>query len=182
LGALGIVTERELIVSKGKLRCMTEIVLLRMRLQFKLNANSYEVLRSHLSPLVEDTTVQGWEECVNAAMMHLLRTVLAKSAKDAASVVQPLKFPSSTSKLQKHLTIVLKRLAAGACLMFFSLSCSLVVLFLFLVILFFCSDIFIFYIFFYFFQGGGLMPSTGSSKTREPFETTSSSSKTVPKV
>ena len=122
LGALGIVTEKELKVTKGKLRCMTEIVLLRMRLQFKLNANSYEVLRSHLSPLIEDSTVQGWEECVNAAMMHLLRTVLAKSAKDAASVVQPLKFPSSTSKLQKHLTIVLKRLAAGTfgfCLLMF---------------------------------------------------------------
>ena len=49
--------------------------------------------------------------------MHLLRTVLAKSAKDSASVVQPLKIPSSTSKLQKHLTIVLKRMAAGGSLM-----------------------------------------------------------------
>ena len=110
-------TEIELKNSKGKLQCMTEIVLLRMRMQFKLDSSSYEILRSHLSPIVADTTVQGWEECINAAMMHLLRTVLAKSAKDSASVVQPLKIPSSTSKLQKHLTIVLKRMAAGGSLM-----------------------------------------------------------------
>jgi Bardet-Biedl syndrome 9 protein len=115
LGALALKTEQELKQSKGKLQCMTEIVLLRMRMQFKLDGSSYEILRSHLSPIVADTTVQGWEECVNAAMMHLLRTVLAKSAKDSASVVQPLKFPSSTTKLQKHLTIVLKRMAAGKC-------------------------------------------------------------------
>ena len=51
-------------------------------------------------------------------MMHLLRTVLAKSAKDSASVVQPLKFPRSTSKLQKHLTIVLKRIKAGGDLVY----------------------------------------------------------------
>jgi Bardet-Biedl syndrome 9 protein len=92
---------------------MTEIILVRMRMQFNLTPDAFTVLRAHLSPLVGDTSVQGWEECVNSAMMHLLRTVLAKSAKDSASVVQPLKFPRSTSKLQKHLTIVLKRIKAG---------------------------------------------------------------------
>jgi Bardet-Biedl syndrome 9 protein len=113
LGQQAIKMEQTLLKTKGTLQCMTEIVLLRMRMQFKLDTESFAVLRSHLSPIVADTTVQGWEECVNAAMMHLLRTVLAKSVKDSTSVVQPLKFPSSTSKLQKHLTIVLKRMAAG---------------------------------------------------------------------
>lgn len=116
LGQQAISTEQLLSKSKCRLQCMTEIVLLRMRMQFKLDTDSFAILRSHLSPIIADTTVQGWEECVNAAMMHLLRTVLAKSAKDSASVVQPLKFPSSTSKLQKHLTIVLKRMAAGGSL------------------------------------------------------------------
>ena len=95
------------------MKFMTEIILLRMRLQFNMSEEAFRILHAHLSPLVEDTSIQGWEECVNSAMMHLLRTVLAKSAKDTASVVQPLKFPSSTSKLQKHLTIVLKRIKAG---------------------------------------------------------------------
>ena len=113
LGQQAIKMEQALLKTKGTLQCMTEIVLLRMRMQFKLDTQSFAILRSHLSPIVADTTVQGWEECVNAAMMHLLRTVLAKSVKDSTSVVQPLKFPSSTSKLQKHLTIVLKRMAAG---------------------------------------------------------------------
>ena len=99
-------------------QCMTEIILVRMRMQFNLTPDAFAVLRAHLSPLVGDTSVQGWEECVNSAMMHLLRTVLAKSAKDSASVVQPLKFPRSTSKLQKHLTIVLKRIKAGGDLMY----------------------------------------------------------------
>ena len=61
-----------------------------------------------------DTPEQGWEECVDAAMTHLLRTSLAKSAKEAAAVPQPLDMPSDTSKLKKHITIVCDRLARGA--------------------------------------------------------------------
>ena len=49
--------------------------------------------------------------------MHLLRTVLAKSAKDSATMIPPFSFPKDTSRLQKHVTIVVKRLAAGGSLL-----------------------------------------------------------------
>ena len=88
----------------------------RMQMQYDLSEESKLVLLSHMSPTTESTSSQGWEECVNAAMMHLLRTVLAQSAKDSASTVRALNFPHSTSKLRKHITIVLKRIKTGGAL------------------------------------------------------------------
>ena len=37
-------------------------------------------------PQVDDTAEQGWEERADAALVHLLRTGLAKSAKDASAL------------------------------------------------------------------------------------------------
>jgi Bardet-Biedl syndrome 9 protein len=47
-------------------------------------------------------------------MTHLLRTCLAKNAKESAAVPQPLAMPIDTTKLKKHITIVCDRLAKGA--------------------------------------------------------------------
>ena len=62
---------------------------------------------------------QGWEESVDAAMTHLLRTSLAKVAKDCAHESAlgqpPLVMPEDTTKLKKHISIVFDRLKKGAC-------------------------------------------------------------------
>ena len=61
--------------------------------------------------------LQGWEECVDAAMTHLLRTSLAKVAKDSAppaTQTPPLSMPPDTAKLKKHISIVCDRLNKGA--------------------------------------------------------------------
>jgi Bardet-Biedl syndrome 9 protein len=57
---------------------------------------------------------QGWEERIDAAMTHLLRTVLAKTAKETTTVSAPLSMPADTSKLKKHITYVCDRLSKGA--------------------------------------------------------------------
>lgn len=61
---------------------------------------------------------QGWEERVDAAMIHLLRTSLAKVAKDSvsgsASGHPPLTMPEDTKKMKKHISIVFDRLSKGA--------------------------------------------------------------------
>lgn len=55
----------------------------------------------------------GWEEETEAAMTQLLKSCLARSQKDAAAVVPPLAPAQDTSRLTKHITLVLERLAKG---------------------------------------------------------------------
>ena len=58
--------------------------------------------------------LQGWEERIDAAMTHLPRTSLAKTAKETTTVTAPLAMPADTSKLKKHITYVCDRLSKGA--------------------------------------------------------------------
>ena len=58
--------------------------------------------------------VQGWQEMTDAAVTHLLRTVLAKSAKDAAVNPSPLTIPTDTGKVKKHIALLCDRLGKGA--------------------------------------------------------------------
>lgn len=48
-----------------------------------------------------------------AAMTQLLRSVLARSEKDAAAVQPPLAPADDTGRLQKHISLVLERLFKG---------------------------------------------------------------------
>ena len=59
----------------------------------------------------ENEDGQGWEECVDSAMTHLLRTVLAKSAKDTSSMPLPIAMPADTTKLQRHIGVICNRLS-----------------------------------------------------------------------
>ena len=58
--------------------------------------------------------IQGWEESVDAAITHLLRTCLAKSAKDQTVNPQPLAMLKDTTKLKKHIALLCDRLSKGA--------------------------------------------------------------------
>merc|ERR1712224_1129942 len=95
---------------------VTCLMLMLMRYRFGLDDANYAVLEGHLSPIIDDlqSGSQGWEERTDAAMTHLLRTCLAKNAKESASVPAPLKMLKSTAKFRKHITIVCDRLGKGA--------------------------------------------------------------------
>lgn len=58
--------------------------------------------------------LQGWEESVDAAVTHLLRTCLAKSAKDQTVNPAPLGILKETTKLKKHIALLCDRLSKGA--------------------------------------------------------------------
>lgn len=58
--------------------------------------------------------MQGWEEQVDAAVTHLLRSCLAKSSKDTTINPQPLVVLKDTTKLKKHIALVCDRLSRGA--------------------------------------------------------------------
>jgi len=96
-----------------KLSCSVQLILQLIRYRFKVSPEEFAVLRNYLSPEVLDGSEVGWEEHVEASMTHLLRTALAKSAKEAAVSVPPLAPSKDTSKLKKHLSLVLERLAKG---------------------------------------------------------------------
>ena len=51
---------------------------------------------------------------MDASVTHLLRTVLAKSAKDQTLNPSPLKLPEDTSKVKKHIALLCDKLSKGA--------------------------------------------------------------------
>lgn len=105
--------ERALRTVSCHLSAGTELVLLLVRFRFELDQENFRVLRLHLSPEMSDTVEQGWEEQVDASLIHLLRTSLARNAKDRATLPPPMKVPSDTLKLKKRITNVVDRLASG---------------------------------------------------------------------
>ncbi|KAK3251108.1 hypothetical protein CYMTET_39543 [Cymbomonas tetramitiformis] len=108
--------QEDLYTHANRLSCGCEVILLLIKCRFGLDAENFELLRGYLSPVVEDSIDQGWEEVTEAAMTHLLRTALAKSSKESAGANMPLTMASltDTSKLKKHIGVVCERLARGA--------------------------------------------------------------------
>jgi len=93
----------------------TRLLLLLLRLRFGLDEEDASLLEAHLSPLVDETPDQGWEERTTASLTHLLRTGLAKAGKEAPPTVssQTLTRPADATKIKKHITLVCDRLHKG---------------------------------------------------------------------
>ncbi len=73
----------------------------------------YNVLMAALSPCVTMETEQGWEESTDAAVTHLLRTTLSKSAREVGVGVASVEMPTESSKLKKHIALLCDRLLKG---------------------------------------------------------------------
>ena len=109
------IVQQQLRFHGARLAAGTRLLLLLLRLRFGLNAEDAELIEAHLSPVVNDTPDQGWEERTDAAITHLLRSSLSKeTSKDVRSsnAVQ-LVCPTDASKLKKHITLVADRLHKG---------------------------------------------------------------------
>merc|ERR1712048_488038 len=105
--------ERALRFCCSHLTAATELVLLLIRFRFELNEENFRILRLHLSPELMDSAEQGWEEQVDVSLTHLLRTSLARNARDRSTLPPPMKVPTDTLKLKKRITNVVDRLANG---------------------------------------------------------------------
>mmetsp|Transcript_20767 Transcript_20767/g.45693 ORF Transcript_20767/g.45693 Transcript_20767/m.45693 type:complete len:862 (-) Transcript_20767:203-2788(-) len=105
--------ERALKTVSCHLSAGTELVLLLVRLRFELDEENFRVLRLHMTPEIYDGIEQGWEEQVDVSLTHLLRTSLARNAKDRSALPPPMKVPADTLKLKKKITNVVDRLANG---------------------------------------------------------------------
>uniref|UniRef100_A0A383VDZ0 PTHB1 N-terminal domain-containing protein n=1 Tax=Tetradesmus obliquus TaxID=3088 RepID=A0A383VDZ0_TETOB len=105
--------QAELLAAGQALGAGVQLLLLLTRFRFKLAAEESELLRCALSPVVLEGPEVSWEETTEAAMTHLLRSALARSAKDAAAAVPPLAPAADTARLKKHISLVLERLSKG---------------------------------------------------------------------
>eukprot|EP01060_Flectonema_neradi_P000961 TRINITY_DN1056_c1_g1_i1.p1 TRINITY_DN1056_c1_g1~~TRINITY_DN1056_c1_g1_i1.p1 ORF type:complete len:845 (+),score=132.55 TRINITY_DN1056_c1_g1_i1:68-2602(+) len=108
--------QKSLTKASNTLVCSTHLILLLIQYRFDMKKEDIKTFKHYLSPIVVDSPTQGWEECTDAAMTHLLRTSLAKTYKEAMSMPQPLQIPSDTGKLKKHIALVCDRLAKGGSL------------------------------------------------------------------
>ncbi|XP_059253498.1 protein PTHB1 [Mustela nigripes] len=97
-----------------KLRSATHLVILLIGLWQKLSPDQVAILEAAFLPLQQDTQELGWEETVDAAISHLLKTCLSKSSKEQAlSLSSQLNIPKDTSRLKKHIALLCDRLAKG---------------------------------------------------------------------
>ncbi|KAM4874745.1 protein PTHB1 isoform 3-T6 [Thomomys bottae] len=103
-----------LLQSFARLKSATHLVILLIGLWQKLSAEQIAILEAAFLPLQEDTQELGWEETVDAAVAHLLKTCLSKSSKEQAlNLSSQLSIPRDTSRLKKHITLLCDRLAKG---------------------------------------------------------------------
>nr|XP_025040936.1 protein PTHB1 isoform X2 [Pelodiscus sinensis] len=97
-----------------KLKSATQLVIMLISLWQKLSTDQVAILEATFLPLMQDTQELGWEESVDAAISHLLRTCLSKSSKEQAlTLSSQLSIPKDTSRLKKHITLLCDRLAKG---------------------------------------------------------------------
>nr|XP_045363832.1 protein PTHB1 isoform X3 [Camelus bactrianus] len=97
-----------------RLKSATHLVILLIGLWQKLSADQMAILEAAFLPLQQDTPELGWEETVDAAISHLLKTCLSKNSKEQAlNLSSQLSMPKDTSRLKKHITLLCDRLAKG---------------------------------------------------------------------
>ncbi|XP_036594765.1 protein PTHB1 isoform X2 [Trichosurus vulpecula] len=103
-----------LLQSFTRLKSATHLVIMLIGLWQKLSADQTAILEAAFLPLQQDSQELGWEETVDAAVAHLLKTCLSKSSKEQAlNLTSQLNIPKDTSRLKKHITLLCDRLAKG---------------------------------------------------------------------
>uniref|UniRef100_A0A672MEK3 Bardet-Biedl syndrome 9 n=1 Tax=Sinocyclocheilus grahami TaxID=75366 RepID=A0A672MEK3_SINGR len=104
-----------LIQAFTRLRSATHLLILLLSLWQGLSSEQTAILEATLLPLLQDTPQLGWEESVDAAVSHLLKTCLSRSPKDQAISLSTglLTIPKDTSRLKKHITLLCDRLGKG---------------------------------------------------------------------
>jgi len=109
-----LVEEKSLKLRKlgNSVACATQLILLLIRVKYDLDNTRFSLLKAHLNASVLDPIGpdnQGWEECIDCSMTHLLRTSLAKSSRDTAVTQQTMEEFADISKLKRHIKIVIDR-------------------------------------------------------------------------
>jgi Bardet-Biedl syndrome 9 protein len=122
----GVIQElyRQLNLYRIEVKATSRLVILLCYLKYELSPYEYSLLESYFSldtlqiqnvHNIENT--QEWEEIVESTLTYLLKTVLAKNAKDTAVVTTSIEILDNVDKLTKHIAMVVDRLSKGGRLM-----------------------------------------------------------------
>jgi hypothetical protein len=106
--------QKTLVVVSSHLSAATELIILLIKYRFDMDEANTEILRNHFCSEGEDSQDQGWEEQTDAALQNLLKTSLARNAKERNMIVSQMKIQHDTTRLKKRITNVIDRLAGGA--------------------------------------------------------------------
>lgn len=94
--------------------CIAKYVVQLVSMKCQLRENERAMLLRCFCPDMTDGLEVGWEETVDACLIYLLRTALAKTAKDSATLGNmQLEIQASTTDLKNHIGIVFDRLDKG---------------------------------------------------------------------
>ena len=98
-----------------ELAAATRTMLVLMRVRFKLDAGQVEVLESVLAPDTVHDTEDGWEERVDASLVHLLKTCLTDTERDPLKISRFAMAPVDvgTAPFKKHIAQVCTQLDRG---------------------------------------------------------------------
>eukprot|EP00656_Telonema_subtile_P016506 TRINITY_DN18721_c0_g1_i1.p1 TRINITY_DN18721_c0_g1~~TRINITY_DN18721_c0_g1_i1.p1 ORF type:complete len:821 (+),score=232.22 TRINITY_DN18721_c0_g1_i1:79-2541(+) len=99
----------------SRLSCGTRLFVLLLKFKFGLDQENVETLECHFHSRCVDNFEQGWEERVNASLLYLLRTTMAKQGKASESALSTHNpgLLEDVSKLKKHIQLVVDRLGKG---------------------------------------------------------------------
>uniref|UniRef100_T1JN84 PTHB1 N-terminal domain-containing protein n=1 Tax=Strigamia maritima TaxID=126957 RepID=T1JN84_STRMM len=106
-------SKRKLEASACSLRCAALFTSLLLRLLAGMSESEAEVLEATIANGDMESFEQGWEETVDAAISHLLHTTLSKSGREQVSMPVTMSRSKDTSRLKKHLLLVVDRLSKG---------------------------------------------------------------------
>ena len=109
--------EMQLVAAGCKVAAISKIVVFLCKMLQNLNAEEMKFLEYVFSPnlLFSAPLDQGWEEHVDAAVTHLLKTTMSKDSKeDGAQTVTLEKYPSP-EKLTRHMKVFIDRILKGSC-------------------------------------------------------------------
>mmetsp|Transcript_10029 Transcript_10029/g.8982 ORF Transcript_10029/g.8982 Transcript_10029/m.8982 type:complete len:941 (-) Transcript_10029:906-3728(-) len=102
---------------------IAKLVVLMTCIKYNLSNQERDMLYSTFCPDLIEGIDQGWEETVDANLMYLLKTSLAKNIKESASLNNTsLEIPADTATLKKHINMTLDRISKGAKLVIPSVS------------------------------------------------------------
>lgn len=109
--------EGQLVASGCKVAAIARIIIFLCKLLQNLDPHEVKFLEYVFSPslLFSAPLDQGWEEHVDAAVTHLLKTTMSKdSREDGAQTVTLEKYPSP-DKLTRHIKVFVDRILKGSC-------------------------------------------------------------------
>lgn len=103
-----------LLAVSNDLHCLSKLIVQIVGLKFGMSFADRKILENCFCIGFIDSLDQGWEETVDLSLTFLLKTSLAKTAKESTTLTtSAIEMPSDIEALKKHISMVLDRISKG---------------------------------------------------------------------